>query len=107
MCRDAARPAVDDERDDATFEISLGGRPFNDVVYFNACRPEKVAQGVERRRGGGADAEAWLRTRQKSGDSLRRLQPMHDLLDPLAARVPQLSRSTALTAVAATSAAVS
>jgi AAA domain/UvrD-like helicase C-terminal domain len=49
----------DDERDDATFEISLGGRPFNEVVYFNPSRQEKAAQGVERRRGGGAEAEAW------------------------------------------------
>jgi hypothetical protein len=55
----AHRQGFDDERDDATFEISLGGRPFNEVVYFNPSRPEIDAQGVERRRGGGADAEGW------------------------------------------------
>ena len=32
----------DDERDDAAFEISLGGRPFKEVVYFNLSRPEKT-----------------------------------------------------------------
>ncbi|MBE0702510.1 MAG: ATP-binding domain-containing protein, partial [Afipia sp.] len=49
----------DDERDDATFEISLGGRPYDKAVYFNLSRSEKDAKGVESRRGGGADAEAW------------------------------------------------
>ena len=53
------KQGFDDERDDATFEISLGGRPFNEVVYFNPSRPEKYASGVESRRGGGADVEAW------------------------------------------------
>ncbi len=48
-----------DERDDAVFEISLGGRPYNDIVYFNPSRTEKDSNGEERRRGGGADAEAW------------------------------------------------
>lgn len=49
----------DDERNDAAFEISLGGRPFNEIVYFNPSRPEKDTSGVENRRGGGADVEAW------------------------------------------------
>lgn len=53
------KQGFDDERDDATFEISLGGRLFKDVVYFNPSRLEKDAKGVERRRGGGADAETW------------------------------------------------
>ena len=53
------KQGFDDERDDVTFEISLGGRPFKEVVYFNPSRPEKDAMGVETRRGGGADAEAW------------------------------------------------
>ena len=34
--------SFDDERDDATFEISLGGRPFNEVVYFNQSRSKKT-----------------------------------------------------------------
>ena len=41
------------------FEISLGGRPFNDVVYFNPSRSEQDANGDEGRRGGGAEVEAW------------------------------------------------
>jgi hypothetical protein len=49
----------DEERDEATFEISLGGRPFKEVVYFNPSRLEKDQKGVERRLGGGADVEAW------------------------------------------------
>ena len=53
------KQGFDDERDDAAFGISLGGRPYNDIVYFNPSRPEINASGVERRRGGGADAEAW------------------------------------------------
>ena len=53
------RQGFDEARDDASFEISLGGRPFNDVVYFNPSRLSKDAQGAERRSGGGADAEAW------------------------------------------------
>jgi hypothetical protein len=53
------RQGFDDERDDATFEISLGGRPFKEVVYFNLSRSEEDAKSVESRRGGGADAEAW------------------------------------------------
>ena len=53
------RQGFNDERDDATFEISLGGRLFNKVVYFNPSRPEKDAVGIESRRGGGADVEAW------------------------------------------------
>jgi hypothetical protein len=53
------RQGFNEDREDATFEISLGGRPFNRAVYFNPSRPEKDALGVESRRGGAADAEAW------------------------------------------------
>lgn len=53
------RQGFDDVRGDAAFEISLGGRPYNEVVYFNPSRIAKDANGVERRSGGGADAEAW------------------------------------------------
>lgn len=53
------RRGFNEDREDATFEISLGGRPFNRAVYFNPSRPEKDALGVESRRGGAADAEAW------------------------------------------------
>lgn len=53
------KQGFDDEREDATFEMSLGGRPYNKAVYFNLSRSEKDAKGVESRRGGGADAEAW------------------------------------------------
>jgi len=53
------KQGFDDERDDASFEISLGGRPFKELVYFNLSRSEKDVEGFESRRGGGADAEAW------------------------------------------------
>ncbi|MBL9063255.1 ATP-dependent RecD-like DNA helicase [Tabrizicola sp.] len=53
------KKGFDDEGDDTTFEISLGGRPFKEVVYFNLSRLEKDAEGAERRSGGGADAETW------------------------------------------------
>ena len=49
----------DDEREEAAFEISLGGRPYNEAIYFNLSRSEEDPEGVQRRRGGGADAEAW------------------------------------------------
>jgi hypothetical protein len=55
----AQRRGIIVEREDALFEISLGGRPFNDVIYFNPSRSEQDANGDERRRGGGADVEAW------------------------------------------------
>lgn len=45
--------------DSACFEVSLGGRLYNDVVYFNPSRSEPDAEGVERRRGGGVDVESW------------------------------------------------
>lgn len=48
-----------DESPESAFEISLGGRPYNSTVYFNMSRLEKDPKGVETRRGGGADAEAW------------------------------------------------
>lgn len=53
------RQGFDDEREDTAFEISLGGRPYNGAIYFNLSRSEEDPEGVERRRGGGADAEAW------------------------------------------------
>ncbi|SNX75093.1 UvrD-like helicase family protein [Cereibacter ovatus] len=53
------KKGFDDEGDDTTFEISLGGRPFKEVVYFNLSRLEKDAEGAESRSGGGADAETW------------------------------------------------
>ena len=48
-----------DEWDDNSFEISLGGRPFDKdkKVYFHPS--EKIGEGNERRSGGGADSEAW------------------------------------------------
>lgn len=48
-----------DVGDEAAFEISLGGRPYHNAVFFNLSRPEKDPDGVERRRGGGAEAENW------------------------------------------------
>jgi hypothetical protein len=48
-----------DAADSAFFEVSLGGRPYNNVVYFNPSRSEADAEGVEQRRGGGADVESW------------------------------------------------
>jgi len=53
------RQGFDDEREDTAFEISLGGRPYNKAVYFHLSHSEEDPEGVERRRGGGADAEAW------------------------------------------------
>ena len=55
----AHRGGITEKREDALFEISLGGRPFNDVVYFNPSRSEHDANGDEGRRGGGAEVEAW------------------------------------------------
>lgn len=53
------RQGFDDEREDAAFEISLGGRPYKEAIYFNLSRSEEDPEGIERRRGGGADAESW------------------------------------------------
>ena len=55
----ARRGPFTEGSDDAMFEVSLGGRPFNEVVYFNTSRVEKDETGAERRRGGGADVESW------------------------------------------------
>lgn len=51
----------EEEREDAAFEISLGGRPFNNnnVVYFNLSRSQNGAENTGNPTGGGADAEAW------------------------------------------------
>jgi hypothetical protein len=48
-----------DAADSAFFEVSLGGRPFNNVVYFNPSRTGPDAQGADHRSGGGADVESW------------------------------------------------
>jgi hypothetical protein len=48
-----------DAADSAFFEVSLGGRAFNNIVYFNVSRGEPDDRGVERRSGGGADVESW------------------------------------------------
>jgi hypothetical protein len=53
------RKGFEVEGEDDAFEISLGGRPFKEMVYFNLSRSEVDAEGNESRRGGGADAEAW------------------------------------------------
>jgi UvrD-like helicase C-terminal domain len=79
----AQRGGFEHTKDDALFEISLGGRPFNNVVYFNPSRSENDANGVEHRRGGGADVEAWqilspVRPGETGVDGLNRwLQKSH------------------------------
>ena len=54
------RKGFDEEREDAAFEISLGGRPSNDgKVYFDLSNQQEDATNFDNRTGGGADAEAW------------------------------------------------
>ena len=48
----AERAGATEESEEAAFEISLGGRPFKDAVYFNLSRSDKDANGDERRCGG-------------------------------------------------------
>ena len=45
--------------EEAAFEISLGGRPFKERVYFNPSRPEEDAEGPVLRCGGGSNIETW------------------------------------------------
>ena len=75
----ATRGGFEHERDDALFEISLGGRPFGDgdVIYFNPSRCEPTPDGGEIRRGGGAEVESWqilspLRAGETGVDGLNR-----------------------------------
>lgn len=53
------KQGFDEEREDAVFEISLGGRPYNGVVYFNLSRQQENTKEFDNRTGGGADAETW------------------------------------------------
>jgi hypothetical protein len=73
----AKRSGCDHEKDDALFEISLGGRPYNESVYFNPSRVEKTPDGMEHRNGGGTDVESWqilspLRAGETGVDGLNR-----------------------------------
>ena len=49
----------DQQGEDTAFEISLGGRPFNELVYFHPSRSEEDVEGSVQRIGGGSDIEAW------------------------------------------------
>jgi hypothetical protein len=65
---------TEQESDEANFEVSLGGRPYNGRVYFN---PARAADADSPRSGGGADAEAWqalspLRAGETGVDGLNR-----------------------------------
>lgn len=50
---------IDDKRDAAAFEISLGGRPYKETIYFNLSRPQEDEDCFGKRHGGGADVESW------------------------------------------------
>jgi len=50
---------LDGLNDADCFETSLGGRPFNGAVYFNASRSEQGKDSENSRIGGAADVESW------------------------------------------------
>ena len=66
----AKRHTSEELAGDSAFEVSLGGRPYANNIYFGLSRSEKIADGSETRRGGGADAESWqILAPVRSGES--------------------------------------